>query len=178
MEGLAEASNQLQETISGIAVVKAYAMEGVTAARFEDVNQELYRRQLGLVRANAAMPAVIGLLPALSMCIILYVGGLDILAGEMGVLLFDRLLARGWLERQGEGPDGEIALTPPGSAALEAFGLALAPLNPWRFMTPANPLPLDMPAASARCPASSTSPIVISWPSSYSSTSSTLTSTT
>ena len=85
MEGLAEASNQLQETISGIAVVKAYAMEGVTASRFEDVNQELYRRQLGLIRANAAMPAVVGMLPALSMCIILYVGGGDILAGRMGV---------------------------------------------------------------------------------------------
>ena len=51
-EGLAEASNQLQETISGIAVVKAYAMEGVTARRFEAANQELYRRELGLVRAQ------------------------------------------------------------------------------------------------------------------------------
>jgi DNA-binding transcriptional ArsR family regulator len=53
----------------------------------------------------------------------------DHLAGEMGVLLFDRLLERGWLERQGDGPDGEIALTPPGDAALEAFGLELAPLT-------------------------------------------------
>ncbi|MGH0032498.1 MAG: ABC transporter ATP-binding protein, partial [Myxococcota bacterium] len=88
MEGLAEASNRLQETISGIAVVKAYAMEGVTARHFEDVNEELYRRQLGLVRANAAMPAVVGMLPAMSMCIILYVGGGDILAGRMGVPAF------------------------------------------------------------------------------------------
>ena len=55
-EGLAEASNQLQETISGIAVVKAYAMEPVTARRFEAVNQQLYERELGLVRGNAAMP--------------------------------------------------------------------------------------------------------------------------
>jgi ATP-binding cassette subfamily B protein len=84
-EGLAEASNQLQETISGIAVVKAYAMEPVTASRFEAVNQELFRRQLGLVRANAAMPAIISLLPALAMCLIIGVGGGDILAGRMGV---------------------------------------------------------------------------------------------
>ena len=51
-EGLAEASNQLQETISGIAVVKAYAMEPFTARRFEATNQELYHRELGLVRAQ------------------------------------------------------------------------------------------------------------------------------
>jgi ATP-binding cassette subfamily B protein len=88
MEGLAEASNQLQETISGIAVVKAYAMEGVTASRFEDVNEELYRRQLGLIRTQAAMPAVTGMLPALSMCVILFVGGGDILAGRMEVAEF------------------------------------------------------------------------------------------
>ena len=74
-EGLAEASNQLQETISGIAVVKAYAMEGVTARRFEALNQELYRRELGLVRSNAAMPAITGMLPALAMGLILLVGG-------------------------------------------------------------------------------------------------------
>jgi len=83
MEGLANASNMLQETISGIAVVKAYAMERVTAARFEDVNQELYRRELGLVRANAAMPAVTSILPAFAMCIILWIGGEDIMAGRM-----------------------------------------------------------------------------------------------
>jgi ATP-binding cassette subfamily B multidrug efflux pump len=84
-EGLAEASNQLQETISGIAVVKAYAMEPFTARRFEAVNQELYRRELGLVRGNAAMPAVTGMLPAMAMGLILLVGGSDIGSGRMAV---------------------------------------------------------------------------------------------
>ena len=87
-EGLAEASNQLQETISGVAVVKAYAMEPVTERRFEAVNQELYRRELGLVRANAAMPAITGTLPALAMGLILLVGGRDIMAGRMAVADF------------------------------------------------------------------------------------------
>jgi ATP-binding cassette, subfamily B, multidrug efflux pump len=84
-EGLAEASNQLQETISGIAVVKAYAMEPVTARRFEAVNQELYRRELGLVRGNAAMPAITGMLPALAMGLILWMGGREIESGRMAV---------------------------------------------------------------------------------------------
>jgi ATP-binding cassette, subfamily B, multidrug efflux pump len=84
-EGLAEASNQLQETISGISVVKAYAMEPVTERGFEAVNQELYQRELGLVRANAAMPAITGTLPALAMGLILLVGGRDIMNGRMAV---------------------------------------------------------------------------------------------
>jgi ATP-binding cassette subfamily B multidrug efflux pump len=84
-EALAEASNQLQETISGIAVVKAYAMEGLTALRFEAVNGSLYHRQLGLVRSNALIGAVSGLLPALAMAVILYVGGNEIAGGRMAI---------------------------------------------------------------------------------------------
>jgi len=84
-EGLAELSNQLQETISGIAVVKAYAMENVTSARFEKANQELYRRQWNFAQANAAMPAIVMLLPAVAMWIILLVGGNEISAGRMRV---------------------------------------------------------------------------------------------
>ena len=87
-EGLADLSNHLQETISGIAVVKAYAMENVTQARFEKANQELYRRQLGVVKANAAMPAIVTLLPAAAMWIILLVGGREISAGRMEVSEF------------------------------------------------------------------------------------------
>jgi ATP-binding cassette subfamily B protein len=87
-EGLGEASNQLQEAISGIAVVKAYAMEGVTQRRFADVNQQLWQRQLALVRTNAAMPGVTSLLPALAMCLILFIGGSDIVAGRMEVADF------------------------------------------------------------------------------------------
>ena len=87
-EGLGELSNQLQESIAGIAVVKAYAMEGVTARRFQAVNDELYRRQLGVVRANAAMPAVVNLLPAAAMWIILLVGGNLLIEGRLEVSEF------------------------------------------------------------------------------------------
>jgi ATP-binding cassette subfamily B protein len=81
--GLADLSNRLQETISGIAVVKAYAMEGVTQRRFEQSNQALYERQLRLARANAAMPATVMLLPASAMWLILVVGGHAIRGGRM-----------------------------------------------------------------------------------------------
>jgi ATP-binding cassette subfamily B multidrug efflux pump len=82
-QGLADLSNRLQESIAGIAVVKAYAMEPVMSRRFEETNRELYRRQLGLVVANAAMPAVVMLLPATALWIILLVGGQAIVDGRM-----------------------------------------------------------------------------------------------
>jgi ATP-binding cassette subfamily B protein len=82
--GLGEISNRLQETISGISVVKAYAMEGVTAERFAGANADLFRNQVGLVRAYAAMPAIVMLLPASAMLILFVIGGQEILAGRMG----------------------------------------------------------------------------------------------
>jgi len=83
-ESLGELSNQLQETISGIAVVKTHAMEDITRDRFSKSNQLLYRKQLKLVRVSGAMPAITGLLPSLAMMIILWVGGMKITAGQMG----------------------------------------------------------------------------------------------
>jgi ATP-binding cassette subfamily B protein len=81
--GLGEISNRLQETISGISVVKAYAMEGVTAKRFAGANADLFHNQVGLVRTFAAMPAIVMLLPASAMLILFVIGGQEILAGRM-----------------------------------------------------------------------------------------------
>ena len=81
--GLGELSNRLQETISGISVVKAYAMEGVTAKRFADANADLFHNQVHLVFTFAAMPAIVMLLPASAMLILFVIGGQEILAGHM-----------------------------------------------------------------------------------------------
>lgn len=87
-EGLAELSSQLQETISGIAVVKSCAMEPLTQARFAEANAELYRRQLSLVRVNSALPTTAMALPAVALWIVLLVGGADVMAGEMKISAF------------------------------------------------------------------------------------------
>ena len=84
-EGLAELSNNLQENISGIAVVKGYAMEGLAEKRFETANQELFERQLRLVRVNASMPCIAMLLPAAAMWLILLVGGPMVESGKFSV---------------------------------------------------------------------------------------------
>jgi ATP-binding cassette subfamily B protein len=89
-EGLADLSNRLQESISGVAVVKAYAMEGVMGRRFAGTNRELYRRQLSLTLTQAAMPAIVALLPAVAMWVVLLVGGQQIVDGRMGAADFFR----------------------------------------------------------------------------------------
>jgi ATP-binding cassette subfamily B protein len=86
--GLADLSSQLQETVAGIAVVKAYAMEDVARRRFDEASEELYRRQLRVVRVNGGMPAVTGLLPTIGMWIVFVVGGHEIQAGRMEVAHF------------------------------------------------------------------------------------------
>ncbi len=86
--GLADLSNQVQEVVSGISVVKAYAMEDEQASRFKRINEELYQRALRLVRINGAMPTITGMLPAVAMWVVLMVGGASISKGEMSVAEF------------------------------------------------------------------------------------------
>ncbi len=82
-EGLGELSNQLQETISGIAVVKSYAMEPVMERRFSGANQNLFTSHLRLVRVMSAMPAITGLLPMAGMLLVLWIGGNKVAAGRL-----------------------------------------------------------------------------------------------
>ncbi len=83
-QSLASMSNFVQENIAGVAVVKAYAMEQDQAARFDEANEHLRARQLGLIRTFAAMPAVTGLLPAAGLGLVIVVGLAEISAGRMG----------------------------------------------------------------------------------------------
>jgi len=82
-QSLASMSNLVQESIAGIAVVKAYAMEEERSSRFAEANQHLRDRQLSMVRAFAAMPALTGLLPAAGLGMVIVVGLGEISAGRM-----------------------------------------------------------------------------------------------
>jgi len=82
-QSLASMSNLVQESIAGIAVVKAYSMEDERSSRFAEANEHLRDRQLSLVRAFAAMPALTGLLPAAGLGMVIVVGLGEISAGRM-----------------------------------------------------------------------------------------------
>lgn len=95
-ESLAAMSNLVQENVAGIGVVKAYAMEDEQASRFAEANDHLRERQLQLVRASAAMPAITGLLPAAGLGLVLYLGLDMIAAGKLmpGALFTFTIYAR------------------------------------------------------------------------------------
>jgi len=84
-ESLGEMSNQVQESIAGISVVKAYAMEDEQQRRFDRSAEDLLHKQIALVRINGAMPSIVGMLPAVSVCILLVVGGGEFKAGRISV---------------------------------------------------------------------------------------------
>jgi ATP-binding cassette subfamily B multidrug efflux pump len=87
-QGLADLSNRVQESVAGISVVKAYAMDEEQMRRFAVENDALLARHLRLVRVNAAMPAITSLLPASAMFMVLLVGGREIEQGRMDVASF------------------------------------------------------------------------------------------
>lgn len=87
-EGLGRLSNQVQESISGIALVKAYAMEGATQKKFNKATESLYRRHIRLVRVSSAIPTMARLLPGLTMWVVLWFGGRAVQGGEMDVAQF------------------------------------------------------------------------------------------
>ena len=84
-EGLAEMSNQMQENISGIAVIKAYAVEAATGRRFAKLSRDLYERSMRAARLQGGIPALTGLLPNIGLLMIFVVGGNMMLSGQMGV---------------------------------------------------------------------------------------------
>ena len=122
-EQLGELSTSVQENASGVLVVRSYGLEDQESRRFDEANTRLYRRQLRLARVNASLPPVVGLLPALAMVFVLFVGGARVSSGQMATrdlwafytyifqLTFPTILM-GWV----------IAIVQRGLAALQRLG--------------------------------------------------------
>ena len=73
-DNVAEISQILQETISGIRIVKAFAMEKFELGRFRDAARRLFRVNLRYVRAQALTSPLMELLGALMIMVMLWVG--------------------------------------------------------------------------------------------------------
>lgn len=82
---LADLSNRVQESVSAISVVKAYAMERRQEAEFDRDVEELYGKQLRFVLVNASMPAITGMLPGVAMVVVLVVGGARVQSGALEI---------------------------------------------------------------------------------------------
>ncbi|MCX6618926.1 MAG: ABC transporter transmembrane domain-containing protein, partial [Acidobacteria bacterium] len=73
-DNLAEISEILQESISGIRIVKAFGMERFELGRFREAARRLFRVNLRYVRAQALTSPLMELLGALMIVIMLWVG--------------------------------------------------------------------------------------------------------
>ncbi len=73
-DNVAEISQILQETISGIRIVKAFAMEKFELGRFREAARRLFRVNLRYVRAQALTSPLMELLGALMIMVMLWVG--------------------------------------------------------------------------------------------------------
>ncbi len=70
-----------QENVSGMRVVKAYNQESAFEARFRDANQEYLVRSLSLVRIWGAFQPLLSLLLGLSLLVLLWYGGHQVVSG-------------------------------------------------------------------------------------------------
>jgi len=82
---LSDVSAVTQEALAGVRVVRAYGQEPYELERFRVSNAELVARSRPLVRLQGAFYPSMELLMGLSVLLIIWLGGLDVLRGRMTV---------------------------------------------------------------------------------------------
>ncbi len=87
-EQMADITTTLHETISGIRIVKAFSMEGYEAKKFEDQNQRFYRLSMKSVKRMTVISPITEFVEVLSLAIILWVAGKDIVSGALSAGAF------------------------------------------------------------------------------------------
>jgi ATP-binding cassette subfamily B multidrug efflux pump len=76
-------SDQAQEVLSGVRVVKAFVKEAYFLRRFADANDTYQRRNMRLVRIWGLFFPLVSFLSGLTLFMLLWVGGRSLLSGEL-----------------------------------------------------------------------------------------------
>jgi ATP-binding cassette subfamily B multidrug efflux pump len=82
---LGELSSRLQENVTGVQVVRAFAREKHEIGRFETSNRRLYQARIRLISQWSRVMPTTNLLVVLGTILILWFGGLMVLRGEMTI---------------------------------------------------------------------------------------------
>ncbi len=82
-QSLSTLSTYSQETFSGISVIKSYGIEPRTNTEFEGLSEENRERQIDLTKVQALFFPLMILLIGISNLIVIYVGGLQYMNGEI-----------------------------------------------------------------------------------------------
>ncbi len=147
----AEISSQVQENLSGVRVIRAYAQETSEIRRFEVVNQDYIAQNIRLARLSGLFMPLLQALIGLTFLIVLWVGGYRLLSHHislgsfvmfntyMGMLVWP-MIAMGWvvnlmqrgraswdriMELLAEKPDIVARLQPPAILAERSEGAAI-----------------------------------------------------
>lgn len=84
-EGLAALSSRAQENLSGMTVVKAYALESAEVASFEKMNAEFQEQSLALARVRGFIAPVMKLVSSAGILVVLSFGGWLVIRGRVGI---------------------------------------------------------------------------------------------
>jgi len=82
---LAELTAEAEESISGVRVVKAFAREEHMLTRFGNAVTRVFDQNVYSTRLRAFYSPLLGFLPAIGLAIILFLGGRDVIAGDMSL---------------------------------------------------------------------------------------------
>lgn len=80
---LSKLSTFTQESFSGISIIKSYGLEPQTSTNFDNLSEESKEKQLSLVRVQAFFFPMMILLIGVSNLIVIYIGGLQYINGEI-----------------------------------------------------------------------------------------------
>ena len=84
-EGLATLSSRVQENLSGMTVVKAYALEDSEIASFERLNAEFQEQSLALARVRGFIAPVMKLVSSAGILVVLWFGGWLVIRERVGI---------------------------------------------------------------------------------------------
>jgi ATP-binding cassette subfamily B protein len=78
-------STMVQENLTGVRIVRAYAQEAEQARQFDGLNSEYRRRNMGLAISAGAFHPLLGLIAGIAMVLVLWLGGREVIAERITV---------------------------------------------------------------------------------------------
>lgn len=88
-------SGRVQETLAGMAAVRAYALERRAAAKFAAENATLRARSVGVAAIQARFTPLISVITGIGVLVVIWIGGRDVAAGR--ITLGDLVAFNGYL---------------------------------------------------------------------------------
>lgn len=90
---MADLNSRMQETFISMNIVKAFSMEGEEIKRFMELNQDFYQLMLKSMKRTLLLNPATELVAAIGGVSVLFIGGRQVIAGEMSFGIFALFLA-------------------------------------------------------------------------------------